>query len=154
MMNKEALEKIEELQKQINELKESLLQEAVKKKTPFDFEKFLNAGLAAWKEDELKEIGKAFKSQKLADRQNEKDKLIKDLWEWWYLNDGVKLNWNDTTLNKYMLVFSYSENKWIVDDYFYVQYYFDRPHYSSIELAEQALEEFKDRLDILRLPIY
>jgi len=150
-MNKEALEKIEELEKQINELKESL-KKPVKKKTPFDETNYHWSALSSI--ESSIERGKAFSSRILANRQDEKDKLIKELWEWWYLNDGVELDWNDLDIVKYAIEYSHCCNEWNYAGYSDYHYYFDRPYYSTNELAKRATEEFRDRLDILLTPIY
>ena len=111
-MNKELLEKIEKLENEAKELREQLEKKKKGRWVPKKGEYYYFGLSGSWVPKEGKEyfisseasgikyendsidkisieLGDCYKTKELARRQAEKEKLIVEIWDWWYENDGV-----------------------------------------------------------------
>ena len=96
-------------------------------------------------EPDLYNIGNYYSDYQLALDIARADKLYRRLRQWQALNDKPVDYWNDSGLPKYSIFYSH-RNKSIVIEPNYNCETFGTIHFSSSDVAEVAIEEFKDEL--------
>ena len=92
---------------------------------------------------EIIDFGNYFKTQEEAERKRFEIKLHRQLELFALENNDTEINWNDSS-KKYVM--NYSENIGISIDKVYNLKYFGQVYFTSKEIAEKALEAFKDDL--------
>ena len=156
-MNKELLKRIEKLENEAKELREQLKEKKKGMWKPGSWEEYFCIGRCGeimidengdCAPDKYRiSIGNCYKTAELAERQIEKEKLITEIWDWWYKNDGIELNWENEDIEAYEILYE-QEGAWKAVR-IYSRSVLSVPLFSSEKLAETCIEHFKDRLDIL-----
>ena len=154
-MNKEILEKIEKLENEAKELREQLEKKKKGRWVPKEGKEYFISSEASgikYENDSIDkisiELGDCYKTKELARRQAEKEKLIVEIWDWWYENDGVELDWGNEDMEVYEILYEYTSEVWKATK-IYLRSILSVPVFSSEKLAKACIKHFGDRLDIL-----
>ena len=97
---------------------------------------------------EIIDFGNYFKTQEEAERKRFEIRLHRQLELFALENNDTEINWNDSS-EKYMI--NYNKDKGIFIDRVYTLKIFGQIYFTSEEIAEKALESFKD--DLVRYSI-
>ena len=92
---------------------------------------------------EIMDFGNYFKTQEEAERKCFEIKLHRQLELFALENNDTEIDWNDSS-EKYMI--NYNKDKGIFIDRVYTLKIFGQVYFTSKEIAEKALETFKDDL--------
>ena len=92
---------------------------------------------------EILDFGNYFKTQEEAERKRFEIRLHRQLELFALENNVTEINWNDSS-EKYMI--NYNKDKGIFIDRVYTLKIFGQVYFTSKEIAEKALESFKDDL--------
>ena len=92
---------------------------------------------------EIIDFGNYFKTQEEAKRKHFEIRLHRQLELFALENNATEINWNDSS-EKYMI--NYNKDKGIFIDRVYTLKIFGQVYFTSKEIAEKALESFKDDL--------
>ena len=92
---------------------------------------------------EILDFGNYFKTQEEAERKRFEIRLHRQLELFALENNVTEINWNDSS-EKYMI--NYNKDKGIFIDRVYTLKIFGQVYFTSKEIAEKALETFKDDL--------
>ena len=92
---------------------------------------------------EIIDFGNYFKTQEEAERKRFEIRLHRQLELFALENNDTEINWNDSS-EKYMI--NYNKDKGIFIDRVYTLKIFGQVYFTSKEIAEKAIETFKDDL--------
>ena len=96
-------------------------------------------------DDELYEAANYYSSETLAKNNARADKLMRQLRRFAVEHRKNELGWSDTSQRKYHIYYDYMRNELIIDYFLYCRNFCD-VYFDTQELAEIALEGFKDEL--------
>lgn len=159
---KELLEqKVESLESQVKELKEELKELKMEEESekvwwkPKDEDEYWSirtngtALISKWSNDTWDNgrynIGNCFKTKEEAERELFERELRFKLKKFAYENNEEEINWNDDEKNKFFIYYGFGTNKleWCID---YLAKNYGQIYFTSKEVAEKAIETFKDDL--------
>jgi len=92
-------------------------------------------------------LNNVFLAKENAQKQADRNKLLADIERFAVQNNG-EIDWSEVNKTKYFISYDNLDNKWVGDSNskYKIQ---GTTYFSSATIAAQALEKFKDRLDIL-----
>lgn len=93
-------------------------------------------------------FGNCYETAELALRQAEKERLIIEIWDWWYEHDGVWPDWESNGI-KCLMRYCHYDKAWELAETQKGQTNLFLPYFSSRELAKGCIEHFGGRLDLL-----
>jgi hypothetical protein len=93
-------------------------------------------------------LNNCFLTRENAQKQADRNKLLADIERFAAENNEV-IDWNDGNKAKWYIGYNKSENEWQLPNTYMYQIVCQEVYFSSEAIATEALEKFKDRLDIL-----
>lgn len=86
-----------------------------------------------------------YSSKEIAENNARADKLLRQLRRFSVINRKVDINWLNTTQVKFLIRYDYDDKRLEVDGRHLLRD-FNTVFFDSVELAEKAIEEFRDEL--------
>ena len=86
-----------------------------------------------------------YSSKEIAENNARADKLLRQLRRFSAINRKIDINWLNTTQMKFLIRYDYDDKRLEVDGRYLLRD-FNTVFFDSVELAKQAIKEFKDEL--------
>lgn len=162
LTKQQALEKIKELEKYIEEIKEKEKTKNIWEITEDNFKGYWYLGgnniksfysYAAFEVDRL--VNNAFLTEKDARKELEKRKAIQRVLKWKYENGlDFEPDWENNNENKYLLFYNYNNynscsKKICSNVHFQSKYYCPVGYFKTLEDVEKCIEECKEDLELI-----